>query len=226
MNKAIPLLIIIALLAALAAGCNRRTHEHYLLANIDSLITANKDSLALSALENINSAELNGDDMAYYNLLKVRTMYKLSIPIKDDSLINICIDHYKNNGDNKMLAEAYFYKSTTNHDRHNVNAAITYMKMAEEAANNTNDENTKYKIYEKLDMYNSSANEYDLSIYYGKKALEIAKKNWQQQLHSLRLCELSHFTNVEREYRQRPSLHNKVPALYKIHEKTRPCLCV
>ena len=126
MNKAIPLLITIALLAALAAGCNRRTHEHYLLANIDSLITANKDSLALSALENINSAELNGNDMAYYNLLKVRTMYKLNIPIKDDSLINICIDHYKNNRDNKMLAEAYYYKSTTNEERGNIRACLNF----------------------------------------------------------------------------------------------------
>lgn len=176
MNKTIPLLITIALLAALAAGCNRRTHEHYLLANIDSLITANKDSLALSALENINSAELNGNDMAYYNLLKVRTMYKLKILIKDDSLINICIDHYKNNRDNKMLAETYYYKSSINDDRHNVNAAITYMKMAEEAANKTDDNNVKYKIYEKLNIYNDYTNEYNLSIYYGKKALEVAKK--------------------------------------------------
>ena len=170
------ILIVFIIFISLTISCNKLSHKHDLLANIDSLITANKDSLALSALENINSAELNGDDMAYYNLLKVRTMYKLKILIKDDSLINICIDHYKNNRDNKMLAETYYYKSSINDDRHNVNAAITYMKMAEEAANKTDDNNVKYKIYEKLNIYNDYTNEYDLSIYYGKKALEVAKK--------------------------------------------------
>ena len=177
MNKAIPLLITIALLAALAAGCNRRTHEHYLLANIDSLITANKDSLALSALENINSAELNGDDMAYYNLLKVRTMYKLNIPIKDDSLINICIDHYKNNGNNKMLAEAYYYKSSINEERGNIKKAISYMKMAEEIAKKIENNALNYKIYESLAFYNANEGEYKLSIEYSHKSFFAAKKS-------------------------------------------------
>ena len=177
MNKAIPLLITIALLAALATGCNRRTHEHYLLANIDSLITANKDSLAFSELENINTTELNGDDMAYYNLLKVRTMYKLNIPIKDDSLINICIDHYKNNGNNKMLAEAYYYKSSINEERGNIKKAISYMKMAEEIAKKIENNALNYKIYESLAFYNANEGEYKLSIEYSHKSFFAAKKS-------------------------------------------------
>lgn len=170
------ILIITIIIAVLSQSCNTSTHKNRKLCLIDSLISAYKDSLAFSELENINTTELNGDDMAYYNLLKVRTMYKLKILIKDDSLINICIDHYKNNRDNKMLAEAYYYKSTTNDDRRNVNAAITYMKMAEELSNKLNDNNLKYKVYEKMTMYNNEANEYDLAIYYAKKSLSSAQK--------------------------------------------------
>ena len=169
-------LYVIALAAMLLQGCGRASTASRQLCRADSLITANKDSAALAMIERMDTGGLNGDDMAYYNLLKVRTMYKLNIPIKDDSLINICIDHYKNSGNNKMLAEAYYYKSSINNDRHNTKTAITYMKMAEEKAHNSGDNNLKFRIFERLSLYNANEGEYKLSIEYGHKSLKAAKR--------------------------------------------------
>ena len=175
-NSKIHIFTVIIVIVTFIQSCSNYTSKHNELVQIDSLISTYKDSLALSALKNINPAELNSDDMAYYNLLKVRTMYKLSIPIKDDSLINICIDHYKKNSNNKMLAEAYYYKSSINNDRHNTKTAITYMKMAEEKAHDSGDNNLKFRIYERLSLYNANEGEYKLSIEYGQKSLKAAKQ--------------------------------------------------
>ena len=175
-NSKIHIFTVIIVIVTFIQSCSNYTSKHNELVQIDSLISTYKDSLALSALKNINPAELNSDDMAYYNLLKVRTMYKLSIPIKDDSLIKICIDHYKKNSNNKMLAEAYYYKSSINNDRHNTKTAITYMKMAEEKAHDSGDNNLKFRIYERLSLYNANEGEYKLSIEYGQKSLKAAKQ--------------------------------------------------
>ena len=167
-------LYVIALAAMLLQGCGRASTARRQLCRADSLITANKDSAALAMIERMDTGGLNGDDAAYRNLLKVRAMYKLDMEIKNDSLIDLCIAHCKNSGDMKMLAEAYYYKSTTNYGRQNIRTATTCMKTAEDIAERLGDQDLKYRIYEMLNMYNINSNEYALAIRYGKKALEAA----------------------------------------------------
>ena len=140
-------LYVIALAAMLLQGCGRASTARRQLCRADSLITANKDSVALAMIERMDTGGLNGDDAAYRNLLKVRAMYKLDMEIKNDSLIDLCIAHCKNSGDMKMLAEAYYYKSTTNYGRQNIRTATTCMKTAEDIAERLGDQDLKYRIY-------------------------------------------------------------------------------
>ena len=160
----------------LSLSCDNRSFVYKQLCNIDSLISENKDSVALAALNKFDVKLLDEDDCAYYNLLKVRAMYKLDMQIRNDSLIDESIKYYKESGNKRMLAEAYYYKSSTNYDRNVVDTALIYMKMAEETAESVDGDDLKYKIYERFSLYNGDKGEYDLSIVYSEKSLNIAKK--------------------------------------------------
>lgn len=160
----------------LSLSCDNRSFVYKQLCNIDSLISENKDSAALAALNEFDVKLLDEDDCAYYNLLKVRAMYKLDMQIKNDSLIDGCIAYYKKSGSKRMLAEAYYYKSSINYDRNVVDTAIIYMKRAEETAESVDDDDLKYKIYESFSLYNGDKGEYELGIVYSEKSLSIAKK--------------------------------------------------
>lgn len=174
--KNIYLYVVFVLAMMLSLSCDNRSFVYKQLCDIDSLISENKDSAALAALNRFDVKLLDEDDCAYYNLLKVRAMYKLYIKIRNDSLIDESIKYYKESGNKRMLAEAYFYKSSINYDRNVVDTAIIYMKMAEETAEGVDDDDLKYKIYESFSLYNNDKGEYDLSIVYSEKSLRIAKK--------------------------------------------------
>lgn len=174
--KNIYLYVVFIFAMMLSLSCDNRSFVYKQLCDIDSLISENKDSAALAALNKFDVKQLDDNDRAYCNLLKVRAMYKLDIQIKNDSLIDESIKYYKESGNERMLAEAYFYKSSINYDRNVVDTAIIYMKMAEETAESVDDDDLKYKIYEGFSLYNNDKGEYDLSIVYSEKSLRIAKK--------------------------------------------------
>lgn len=156
-------------------GCRKTYSVSDELCRIDSLLTSDKDSIAMMRLNKIHTKIKKVDDVAYYNLLKVRAMYKLDVPIKNDSVINSCISYYKKCNDKKMLAEAYYYKSVTNYDKFNFEEGIKYMKMAEKEADLTDDYGLKYRIYEQMVVYNGNAGEHGTAMIYGKKSLYIAQ---------------------------------------------------
>ena len=152
--KNIYLYVVFIFAMMLSLSCDNRSFVYKQLCDIDSLISENKDSAALAALNKFDVKQLDDNDRAYCNLLKVRAMYKLDIQIKNDSLIDESIKYYKESGNERMLAEAYFYKSSINYDRNVVDTAIIYMKMAEETAESVDDDDLKYKIYEGFSLYN------------------------------------------------------------------------
>lgn len=157
-------------------GCKKANTISDELCRIDSLLTSDKDSIAMIRLNEIHAKVKKVDDMAYYNLLKVRAMYKLDIPIKNDSIIDSCIRYYKKCDDKKMLAEAYYYKSEINYERFNIEEGVKYMKMAEKEADLTDDDGLKYKIYEQMVVYNGNAGEHEMALNYGRKSLYVAQK--------------------------------------------------
>ena len=168
--------MILALVFAIISiqSCKKTNTVHDKLCQIDSLLTSDKDSIAMVRLNEIHAKIKNGDDIAYYKLLNVRAMYKLNVPIGNDSIINSCIHYYNKINNKRMLAEAYYYKSVTNFERYNTKESINFMKAAEEIALQTDDDALKYKIFEKMVTYNSNAGEHKIAIDYGRKSLYFA----------------------------------------------------
>ena len=180
MFKGINFIFTLTFIIIFILSCHKPDAVSDELCRIDSLLTSDKDSIAMMRLNKIHTRVKKRDDVAFYNLLKVRAMYKLNIFVKNDSIINTCIDFYSKNNNRKMLAESYYYKSVTNYDKLNVETGIKDMKLAEQIAALANDDALEYRVIEKLFLYNCDAAEYETAINYGRKALKVAKKTNNQ----------------------------------------------
>ena len=111
------LIIALVLMAVVCQSCHNENVIRKELCSVDTLLTADKDSVAMARLNGLSSKITNEEDRAYFNLLKVRAMYKLDMPISNDVIIDSCINYYKKVTDDKMLAESYYYKSVINYER-------------------------------------------------------------------------------------------------------------
>lgn len=104
------LLISLLIILPLFISCRKGIHvSNPVLSLADSLMQTRSDS-SLYLLEQISEPQnLDVADRAYYNLLLTQAKYKNCILLQNDSLIQIAIDYYRNNGDDKRLAKSYFY---------------------------------------------------------------------------------------------------------------------
>lgn len=82
----------------------------------DSLMLSKPDS-ALNLLKNFSIQEMpNKSAKAMYALLLTQALDKNYIHHRNDSMISIAIDYYKNNKDNNLKAKSYFYLGRVYHD--------------------------------------------------------------------------------------------------------------
>lgn len=172
------ILVLLAVTAILTIGCDEGKMSER-LAQIDTLLVHDKVDTALNQLNNISLKAIhNQTDSAYYFLLLTEAKCRTSGPNPSDSAINnYCVEFYKNSSDNEKQARAYYYKGVMGYKGgQNRRETILLIKKAEEKAKNTKNLLLKHKIYEKLSYYNNSFYEYEQSLFYAKKALEVAKE--------------------------------------------------
>lgn len=92
---------------------------------IDSLITQNSDT-ALTFLMNIQNDERDSYNQAYYNLLLVKsTDYQQESLIPHDKLVDFSINNFDDKKDQKLKAEAWFYKGKIYSERNDSENAIS-----------------------------------------------------------------------------------------------------
>lgn len=146
------------------------------LEEIDSLLIHDKVDSALVRLSNMDFSHFSQADSAYYILMRTEARNRLSMLSSEENLINFSINYYKETSDNEKKARAYYYKGVTSYYlTKELSTSILFVKQAEEYAEKTNNPLLKHKIYETLAFYNSRAYEYNLSLLYAKKALNVAK---------------------------------------------------
>ncbi|MBO4607701.1 MAG: hypothetical protein J5682_07365, partial [Prevotella sp.] len=99
-----------------------------------------------------------------------------------DSIIDKAIANYEKSDDLIKLAESYYYKASSLHDRNNNQRAIEFYKKAEEVADGSKDLRLQYKIAESMVKINNQSRNYNLQLSYARKALgyalESENKNW------------------------------------------------
>ena len=167
--KRLGFLTIFTLILTLA-GCGD-SECYNKLKEVDSLSEKGYNDSAKKALEAIEQTFKikEGKDRAYYSLLKYQLQFRLQYEngrnLTDNNLIDYCISYYSRSIDNRKLALSYYLKSRTSKDRE----AIIYLKKAEEAMKETNDDFLKARITYQISIINTKNENYNSALKYGGK---------------------------------------------------------
>ena len=96
--------------------------------------------------------------------------------------MDAAIIYYNKVGNNKKLADSYYYKSFRKRMNKDYQQAVVYAKKAERLAFSTDDARLQFKIAENLAYLNGLCDNDLLQLYYAKRALGIAEsvqnRNW------------------------------------------------
>lgn len=150
----------LAILTLITIGCTHGRYETQLV-GIDSLIANSMDDSAQAELSRIVPDELTlADNKAYYNMLKVELAFRRGEVLADDSMINISIARFQENGDKHKLAQSLYYKARLQFKRNDTKNAIKNLLEAKDAAKGTDDGTLKAKIYGNLAFFNMTIGKY------------------------------------------------------------------
>lgn len=132
MKKTAYFLLLLLLIGA--CGCrNRKTSYPPLIRQAEYWAEACPDS-AITCLDSIDASlqELTEEERMYCHMLRIKAEDKLYIPHTSDSLINRIVRFYEQQGDDRRLAEALYYKAGVYRDCNEPSRAIrTYLSAAE-----------------------------------------------------------------------------------------------
>ena len=180
--KTLPNIIFIGI-AIMIVACSHGTHQQQLV-QVDSLLSRLQRDSAYRAFKQIDRDELNNDDGMYYDVLKVglsqvpylADSFHFDIPC--DTLLDQCIEYYKEKDNKRMLFYCYLYKGKmqllSNGNNH---AASEWLKKAQGLTNVVNDAHILYLTNESLATLNYYSGNKDLAMEYSYKALKFAKQS-------------------------------------------------
>lgn len=165
---------VLLFLSSLLFSCHSNQSSSDLLRKAEALLEVHPDS-AFSLLKKINSNTLHRSDNAHFCLLMTKAMIKNDLPISSDSLINVAVEYYEENGDSINKAETYFYAGRVNQDLKNTKEAMTFFLKASDFSENCKNYKLRYLVYYYLgDMYSVDSH-YDLAIKMQQKAFYYSK---------------------------------------------------
>lgn len=166
--------VIFILFVLSYVGCHQDNAVQMQLMQIDTLLSKNQDEKAYEMLQALTDTTTVAD-IAYYNLLKTRCLYKMDYEFENDSLIDAALQYYLTNTDEKSrLGETLHYKSEVSFLLGNMEDAIMYAKKAETIAVDTKNYPLQNKVFLSLAYSNSQARDNDLAIEYTRKQLNAA----------------------------------------------------
>lgn len=134
------------LMSALVMSCGDRETER-LLDDVDSYIREFPDS-ALKVLRDVDPRNLNTNRLrAQYSLLHAMALDKNYIDTTDISVVMPAVDYYKRHGNADEKLRAYFYLGRIYQNDGKLDKAAVAYSLAEEAAEDANDEVQKGLLY-------------------------------------------------------------------------------
>ena len=171
------LFLLIFALTFITSGCGDSACYKKLV-EVDSLTENDLTDSAgkvIQAIENTYNIR-EGKERAYYSLLKYQLQFRQNYINKnvhvEDSLINYSISYYSDNEDAQKLALAYYLKGRMSKAKD----AIRYFKKAEFAADKTNDNFLKMRIFENISLVNVKNEDYKTALKFALKSVEYGEK--------------------------------------------------
>lgn len=176
--------LILLLTTLIFSGCENSTITEQ-LDNAEQLMNEKPDS-ALILLNNIDKTQrLSASQNARYALLYSQALDKNYIDVTNDSLINIAVDYYTENGTDKEKFLSLYYQGRVYHNSGDYSKAILAYTKAEQLIAEFDDDFIKgllYTqlgfIYEKYYDYSKALNSYKQSYLYYDKAHKYSHSNY------------------------------------------------
>lgn len=129
------LILAVALLLTVAAGCRRATHHELERAEA---MTPSAPEASVALLESIPTATLSTADRALHALLLTQARYKCGADEASDTLISLASEHYDATSDKRRRMLAHFYHGFILHNARrsteSVNHLLTAQALARELA--------------------------------------------------------------------------------------------
>ena len=167
-------LFIIFPVIDILVGCSGNDMKE-MLSSVDSLCMTNPDS-ALKILDGIDRNGLSSQELAHYCFVYTKSQDKADIIVKDDSLIRIAYDYYRQHSDEQPYAQTMYYmgKYYANLDstKQSEDCLLASIKTAKERK----EYYTAYLGLGKLGRITESYNA-NTAIQYTKESLLYYKKN-------------------------------------------------
>lgn len=181
----------VVLLLLCAVGCENHREQ---LATVGALIESGECDSALHLLSAMEHKRgLSNDDRAECYLLQVKALYRLYRVLANDSLINYSIATFRYNGNDSLLADAYYYKGAMASDRDKDKGYVKVMrclKAAESIANKHHYVELLKKIYDRASNYNIVAGEYKRALLYAKKQQMLVSESKDNYFHAYAIGQL------------------------------------
>lgn len=158
------------LMSALVMSCGDRETER-LLDDVDSYIREFPDS-ALKVLRDVDPRNLNTNRLrAQYSLLHAMALDKNYIDTTDISVVMPAVDYYKRHGNADEKLRAYFYLGRIYQNDGKLDKAAVAYSLAEEAAEDANDEVQKGLLYMNFSFIYNKVHNTNKELEYARKGL-------------------------------------------------------
>ena len=167
--------ILLCCLLPLLCACGPQRYPSS-LALADSLASVRPDS-ALALLESLerDTADMPLAHRMYYRLLCIKAADKAYLPHSSDSLIRPVLHYYMEDGDKRLLPEAYYYAGRVYRDLGDAPQALDYFDQSLQAMRRHENLKVKGKVYAQMGT---------LFLYQGMvpEALEMFRKGFRCDL--------------------------------------------
>ena len=212
MKHLLPFLITLLLMT----GCHRPTTSELCteLQRAEALMYPHPDS----ALNILQTMDMPGDELnrATWALFTTQAKYKL-YQTQSDSLINIALPYFLENGDAQRKALALYYRAALYNEEKKVEEAQDFYLKAAEEVEKTEDYQLAHLIYAGLWNVYGYRNLNDYALEAAKKALEYAEKGGgDRQI-------VSSYMNLARIYGKKEDIDNTIIYYKKAAELAKRC---
>lgn len=158
-----------------SVGCQDREHTAITLTKAEALMYTHPDSVR-QMLEAIPDPEqLTGREQADYALLLTQARHRCNVIATSDSLIQIAVNYFDNQGDKPMSAKAWLYLGNVYIDKKDYSEATFALKHAESCITSELSPRILSMIHNKLGYMNRKDSNYPQAFFYFQKAMAIDK---------------------------------------------------
>ena len=167
----ITFIILLTIFLFLLTGCEQKSMQ--MMKEADAMIERMEYDSARKILNDIDTADMNEREHAYYDLLQTIVRFKKYEPIKNDSVISRVVRYYEKHGTKDEVARAYMYKGEIVGELYTYNDGLSYLKKAEGFADS---KQMQRDIAIQISVYNICLRNFDTAKEYAYKGLELARQ--------------------------------------------------